>query len=80
MTAVIRSALPWVGVVLGTEDEVKAAALADHGDQAAARVKVLLMHIQMVRQVLDTLGQYGDLHFGRTGITLSGGVFPRPGW
>ena len=34
--AVIRSALPWVSVVLGTEDEVKAAALAD-ASQVAVR-------------------------------------------
>jgi len=45
-------------------------ALTHQFEQAAARGVVLLMGFQVSRQVLDSLSQYGNLHFGRTRILL----------
>src|SRR5262249_54460113 len=53
----------------------QAAALANHDEQAATGMEVLFMGLQMVRQVLDALAQYRDLHLRRTGVTLFAGIF-----
>jgi len=45
-------------------------ALTHQFEQAAARGVVLLMGFQVSRQVLDSLSQYGNLHFGRTRILV----------
>lgn len=46
----------------------QAAALADHHQQSAARVQVVLMYFEMFGQLIDARGEQRDLHFGRTGI------------
>lgn len=46
----------------------QATALADHLQQSAARVQVVLMYFEMFGQLIDTPGEYRDLHLGRTGI------------
>src|SRR5438105_4909813 len=42
----------------------KAAALADHHQQAAPAVMVLLVRLEVVRQLKDARGQQRDLHLG----------------
>ena len=50
------------------------AAMTDHLEHTAAGVIVLLVHPQMLSQVADALGQYGDLNLRRTGVSLVDGV------
>src|SRR5437763_15917963 len=50
-------------------------AQADHDQEAAPRVKILLMGAEMVGQIADALRQDRHLHLGRSGIALFGGVF-----
>jgi hypothetical protein len=40
----------------------------DHGQQTTAAVIVLLVRLQVAREVVDALGKDGNLHFGRTRI------------
>lgn len=47
----------------------------DHGNQTAARVHVLGMHLHVLRQFLDSFGQNRDLHGRRARITAVNGVF-----
>src|SRR5882724_8769348 len=54
--------------ILALEIVEQAATLADHDQQAAPRVKVLIVGLQMVGQVLDALAQDRDLHFRRARI------------
>jgi len=42
----------------------------NHGKEALARVIVLGVRFQMLREFLDTLGKYGNLHFRRTGVRV----------
>ena len=51
------------------------AAMADHFQQAAAGVMVLLVHLQVLGQVVDPLGEDGDLDLGRTGVPLMRRIF-----
>jgi len=44
--------------------------IGDHGQEAAARVIVLGMRLQMLREFLDALGKYGNLHFRRAGVRI----------
>ena len=44
------------------------AALADHLEQTAAAVVVVLVDLEMLVEMVDALGQNGDLHLGRAGI------------
>jgi hypothetical protein len=46
------------------------AATAHHLEQAAARVVVLGVLLEVLGQVVDPRGQEGDLHFRRTGVVL----------
>ena len=46
----------------------QAAALADQLEQAAARVIVFLMRLEMIGEFVDALGQERHLNFRRTGI------------
>ena len=50
-------------------------ALADHNQQAPAGVEILLVYLQVLSQVRNTLGQDRDLNFGRTGVAFMGRVF-----
>lgn len=47
-----------------------AAALADHLEQAATGMVVVLVLLQMLGELSDALGQDSDLYFRRTGIGL----------
>src|SRR5207248_9409799 len=58
--------------VLLLEIVEEAAALTDDLQQAAARVVILRVGLEVVGQVVDALGQKRDLHFGRTGVALVG--------
>ena len=46
------------------------AALTNHQQQAATGVVILLVHLQMLVQVVDARGQQRDLHLGGTGVAL----------
>ncbi len=46
----------------------------DHLLQTAAAVEVLLVSLEVLGQVSDTVGQDSNLYLGRTGITLVGSV------
>ncbi len=45
-------------------------ALRDHLKQAAPRVIVLLMSLEMLGQLVDSLAEQSDLHLRRTRITF----------
>ena len=44
------------------------ATLADHLEQASARMEILDMRLKMLRETVDTLGEEGDLNLGRASI------------
>ena len=46
------------------------AAAADHLEQAAAAVVIVLVGLEVLGQVIDASGQQSDLNLGRTGVTL----------
>ena len=46
------------------------AAAADHQQQTAVGMVVVLVELQVLVQVVDPLGQQSDLHFGRTGVAF----------
>ena len=46
------------------------AALSDHLEQASAAVVVVLVFLKMLVEMVDALGQNGNLHFGGAGIGL----------
>lgn len=50
------------------------AALTDHKKQAVAAVVILLVNLQMLGELIDALGQDGNLHLGRTGVGFMGAV------
>ena len=50
------------------------AALVDHHQQAAARMVVLRMALEMLGQVADALGQDRDLGLGGAGVAFLAGV------
>src|SRR5690606_15758986 len=54
--------------VLALEIIKQRTALVDHGQQAAARMVVLVVLLEVLGQVADPLGKDRDLHFRRTGI------------
>src|SRR5690606_19138785 len=60
--------------VLLLEVREQAAALVDHPQQAAARVVVLVVVLEMLGQVADTLGEDRDLDFGGPRVALALGV------
>lgn len=45
-------------------------AVSDHCQKASARMIVLGMSLQMLREILNAFGQYGNLHFWRTRVFL----------
>jgi hypothetical protein len=50
------------------------APLTDHPEQSPARMMVLRMDLEMIRQVSDLFTQNGNLHFRRTGIATMSAV------
>ena len=48
----------------------QSAALAYHLQEATAAVMVLAMRAEVIREIVDALGQYRDLDLRRTGIAL----------
>lgn len=52
----------------------EAAAVGDEFHQAAAAVHILLVGFEVLGEVGDTLGQDGDLDFGRAGVFFGAGV------
>src|SRR5690606_18873420 len=44
--------------------------LADHLVQPAAGVVVVFVHLQVAGELVDALGQKGDLHLGGAGVSL----------
>ena len=63
-------------LVLRFEIIEQAAALVDHHQQAAARMVVLRVGLEMLGQVADALGEDRDLDFGRTGVALCAAMCP----
>src|SRR5699024_10721959 len=51
------------------------AALADQEQQSATRVVVVLVLLEVLREILDPTGHDRDLHLGRTGVALVCRVF-----
>ena len=47
-------------------------ALADHLEQTHTAVVVLLVHLQVLGELIDPLGEDRDLHLGGAGIALVG--------
>jgi len=45
-------------------------ALADHQQQSTTGAVVLLVLLQVIRELVDPLGQQRDLHIRRAGISL----------
>jgi hypothetical protein len=43
-------------------------ACRDHRDESTTRVVVLLVHLEMLSQFLDALGEHRDLYWRRSGI------------
>ena len=50
------------------------AALTDHLEEAAAGVMILLVDLEVLGKVVDTLCEQSDLYLGRACVTLVGGV------
>jgi hypothetical protein len=44
--------------------------LADHLEQPSSAVVVLAVGAEVLREVVDPLGQKSDLHFGRTSVAF----------
>src|SRR5690606_19706813 len=62
-------------LVLALEVVKEAAALGNQGEQATAGMIILLVALEVLGQVLDTLRKDRDLDFRRTGITRGRGEF-----
>src|SRR3546814_5058566 len=60
--------------ILALEIIKQAAALVDQHQQAAARVIVLRVGLEMLGQIDDALGQDRDLDLGAAGVTLGAGI------
>ena len=54
---------------------LKAAAAADHLEQATAGMVVVLVFLEVLIQVVDALGKKSNLNFGRTGVAFVGSEF-----
>ena len=60
-------------VLLGEVVE-QVAALTDHFEKAAAGMVVLLVDLEVFGELVDALGENGDLNLRRTGVGLMGAV------
>jgi len=52
----------------------KVSSVTDHLQKAAAAVVVLVIGLQMLGEVVDSVGQKRDLNLGRTGVALVGSI------
>ena len=60
-----------VGFLVGALEVVqKLAAVVDHADEAVTGGVVLLVGLQVLGELLDALGERGDLHFAGAGVAL----------
>ena len=50
----------------------QAAALTNHFEQTLTAVIVLLVHLQVLGELVNALGEDGDLHLRRAGVALVG--------
>ncbi len=50
----------------------KAAAVTDHFQQTSAAVVVIVVHLQVFVEIVDAVGEDGDLYFRRTRVALVG--------
>src|SRR6185503_9555183 len=57
----------------------QAAAPPDEQQQATTAVVVVLVHLQVLGEIADALGQQRDLRLGRAGVTLVGAVLGKDG-
>src|SRR5262245_30816718 len=57
----------------------KLAPLADEHEQAASRVMILLVNLEMIRQRIDALTQKRNLDFGRTRVGFVQAMFADDG-
>ena len=64
------------GLVATLDVIEKPAAQADHLEQAAPRMVVLLVGLEVIGQSVDALGEERHLDLGRPGVALLGCVFP----
>lgn len=55
-------------VIRGLQVIQQPAALADHDQQAAARAVILEIGLEMAGEVIDALGEQGNLHVGGAGV------------
>ena len=49
-------------------------AVSHHFQHTSAAVMVLLVHLQMLGQLIDSGGQNGDLNLRRTGVAFMSGI------
>jgi hypothetical protein len=52
----------------------KTPALANHSQQASARMMVFGMNLEVLRQIVNSLAEEGNLHFRRTRIRIMSAV------
>lgn len=45
-------------------------AVGHHGEESPARVIILSVSLEVLRELLNALRQYGNLHFRRAGIRV----------
>src|SRR6516162_7747428 len=64
--------LPVALLILLLQIVQQPAPLADHHQQAAAGMEILLVRLEMIGQVLDALGQQRHLNLRRTRIAFGG--------
>lgn len=62
-------------LVFGLQVVKQATALANEDNQAAARAVVLLIPLQVFREIVDAARQQRDLNFGRPGVFVVRAVF-----
>src|SRR5918992_2348875 len=65
---------PVAGDIVVLEVAEQPAAAADHLQEAAARVVVVLVDLEVLGELVDARGQQGHLHLGRAGVALLGRV------
>src|SRR5215211_7185363 len=65
---------PVAGDIVVLEVAEQPAAAADHLQQAAARVVVVLVNLEMLGELVDARGQQGHLDLGRAGVAFLGRV------
>src|SRR6185369_7547088 len=73
--AELRNEIGVARLVLAPEIIQQGAALVDQHQDAAARVIVLRVALEMLGEVIDALGEDRDLDLGRTGVALGLGMF-----